>query len=178
MPYTSTSVEALKKTRVTLVFFFGDFVEYPKGSYEMKIKLVNQLPAVTEANTIYIEPDGEELVTVYIAGKNNTIRRTVSSNDVSEFFDSKHSRILEKVRTEKMSTEDLGFYMILIVLCSRLLHWGEISIMLAFQRGMVVEEVFSMISKDDKLNKVAEHATDVHAWTGPYSDETAEPIYH
>lgn len=49
----------------------------------MKIKLVNQLPAVTEANTIYIEPDGEELVTVYIAGKNNTIRRTVSSNDVS-----------------------------------------------------------------------------------------------
>lgn len=83
MPYISTSVEALKKTRVTLVFFFGDFVEYPKGSYEMKIKLVNQLPAVTEANTIYIEPDGDEMVTVHVSGKDNIVRRTLTQNDVS-----------------------------------------------------------------------------------------------
>lgn len=95
-----------------------------------------------------------------------------------EFLSSRYSSVLAIVKTAEMSNEDLGFYMILITLCGVLLHWGELSIVSAFRRGNVVDEVFTAISKDDKLNKVAVHASDIHAWTGHYGDKAAEPVYH
>lgn len=48
----------------------------------MKIRLANQLPETTEANTIYIVPDGTDKIALHVAGKDNIVRSSLSLADV------------------------------------------------------------------------------------------------